>query len=79
MKEIEVGENKKAIVVFVPMPQLPQFHKLIREGGLIEELEKKFSGKSVSIIGQVNIYRAASSRVSAAFFVRSRARRPLAP
>ena len=52
-QEIPVGDNKSAIAVFVPFPQYPHFQKLIKEKGLIQELEKKFSGKHVVIFAQV--------------------------
>lgn len=45
------------ILVFVPVPQLSQYQKLIKERSLIEELEKKFSGKQVLIIAQRRIIR----------------------
>ena len=52
-KEIDVGDGKQAIVVFVPVPMLAAFQKLTKERSLIEELEKKFAGKSVLIIAEV--------------------------
>lgn len=49
-KEIDVGAGKKAIVIFVPVPQLKTFQKIqIR---LVRELEKKFSGKYVVFIAK---------------------------
>lgn len=49
-KEIDVGGGKKAIVIFVPFPQLKTFQKIqIR---LVRELEKKFSGKYVIFVGK---------------------------
>lgn len=49
-KELDVGNGKKAIVIFVPMPQLKAFQKIqIR---LVRELEKKFSGKYVVFVGK---------------------------
>lgn len=60
-KEIDVGDGKQAIVVFVPVPMLAQFQKLTKERSLIEELEKKFAGKSVLIIAEV---RAHTARIS---------------
>ena len=44
-------QNKKAIVVFVPPPQLRAYQKI--QTRLVRELEKKFSGKHVVIIAQV--------------------------
>ncbi|KAL7749267.1 ribosomal protein S7A [Sorochytrium milnesiophthora] len=48
--EAEVGKGRKAIVVFVPFPQLKQFHKI--QTRLVRELEKKFSDRHVVIIAQ---------------------------
>ena len=61
-QEVDLGEGKKAVVIFVPTPQLTAFQKLIREKGLIEELEKKLSGKHVSIIGERRIVRKESRK-----------------
>merc|ERR1711915_606221 len=52
-KEIEVGGSRKAIIIFVPVPQLKSFQKIrVR---LVRELEKKFSGKHVVIVAQRRI------------------------
>ncbi|XP_075419684.1 small ribosomal subunit protein eS7-like [Tenrec ecaudatus] len=52
-KEIEVGGGRKAIIIFVPVPQLKSFQKIqIR---LVRGLEKKFSGKHVVFIAQRRI------------------------
>merc|ERR1712121_334062 len=52
-KEVDVGGGKKAIVIFVPVPQLRQYQKIqIR---LVRELEKKFSGRHVVFIAQRRI------------------------
>jgi small subunit ribosomal protein S7e len=49
-KEVKVGKDKTAIVVFVPVRQLTQWRKVhVR---LVRELEKKFSGKTILIVGQ---------------------------
>jgi len=49
-KEIDVGGGKKAIVIYVPVPQLKTFQKIqIR---LVRELEKKFSGKYVVFLSK---------------------------
>ncbi|KAH0622049.1 hypothetical protein JD844_023969 [Phrynosoma platyrhinos] len=50
-KEIEVGGGRKAIIIFVPVPQLKSFQKI--QVRLVRELEKKFSGKHVVFIAQV--------------------------
>ncbi|PWN53351.1 putative 40S ribosomal protein S7 [Violaceomyces palustris] len=52
-KEIDVKGGKKAIVVFVPMPQLKAFHKIQQR--LTRELEKKFSDRHVLFVGQRRI------------------------
>ena len=51
--EVQTGDRSSAIAVFVPFPQYAHFQKLIKEKGLIQELEKKFSGKHVVIFAQV--------------------------
>jgi small subunit ribosomal protein S7e len=51
-KEIDV-QNKKAIVIFVPVPQLRAYQKI--QTRLVRELEKKFSGKHVVFIAQRRI------------------------
>merc|ERR1712029_1270275 len=51
--EVEVGQGKKAIVIFVPVPQLNAFQKI--QTRLVRELEKKFSGKHVVFIAQRRI------------------------
>ncbi|KAG7253909.1 hypothetical protein CRUP_022388 [Coryphaenoides rupestris] len=48
-KEIDVGSSRKAIIIFVPVPQLKSFQKI--QVRLVRELEKKFSGKHVVFIG----------------------------
>merc|ERR1739844_47112 len=52
-KEVEVGQGKKAIVIFMPVPQLKAFQKI--QPRLVRELEKKFSGKHVVFIAQRRI------------------------
>ncbi|KAL0281176.1 UNVERIFIED_CONTAM: hypothetical protein PYX00_002239 [Menopon gallinae] len=51
-REIEIN-NKKSIIIYVPMPQLKQFQKI--QVRLVRELEKKFSGKHVVFIGDRKI------------------------
>merc|ERR1711993_27715 len=51
-KEIDVS-GKKAIIIFVPVPQLRQYQKI--QTRLVRELEKKFSGKHVVFIAQRRI------------------------
>ena len=57
VQEVEVAGGKRVIIVFVPVPQIAKYQKLIKERSLIEELEKKFSGKQVLIISQRRIIR----------------------
>ncbi|XP_057614706.1 40S ribosomal protein S7-like [Chionomys nivalis] len=49
-KNIEIGGGQKAIIIFVPVPQLKSFQKI--QVWLVHELEKKFSGKHVVFIAQ---------------------------
>ena len=51
-KEIDVA-GKKAIIIFVPVPQLRSYQRI--QTRLIRELEKKFSGKHVVFIAQRRI------------------------
>ncbi|XP_041358360.1 40S ribosomal protein S7-like [Gigantopelta aegis] len=51
-KEIDVA-GKKAIIIFVPVPQLRAYQKI--QTRLVRELEKKFSGKHVVFIAQRRI------------------------
>ncbi|KAF9996041.1 40S ribosomal protein, partial [Modicella reniformis] len=50
---IETGNGKKAIVIFVPIPQLKAFHKIQQR--LTRELEKKFSDRHIVFVGQRRI------------------------
>ncbi|KAL0602587.1 40S ribosomal protein S7 [Plecturocebus cupreus] len=52
-KETEVGGGRKAITIFVPVPQLKSFQKI--QVGLVCELEKKFSAMHVVFIAQRRI------------------------
>ncbi|KAF0289580.1 40S ribosomal protein S7 [Amphibalanus amphitrite] len=51
-KEVDAGD-KKAIVVFVPVPQMRAYQKI--QTRLVRELEKKFSGRQVVFIAQRRI------------------------
>ncbi|XP_008561375.1 PREDICTED: LOW QUALITY PROTEIN: 40S ribosomal protein S7-like [Galeopterus variegatus] len=44
-REVEAGGGRKAIIIFVPVPQLKSFQKI--QVRLVCELEKKFSGNHV--------------------------------
>ena len=59
-KEVDIGGGKQCIVIFVPVPMLTQFQKIIKERALVEELEKKFSGQPILIIAERRIIRAES-------------------
>lgn len=50
-REFDAGQGRKAIVIFVPFPQLKGWQKIQQK--VIRELEKKFSGKHVVILAQV--------------------------
>ncbi|KAF2757916.1 ribosomal protein S7e [Pseudovirgaria hyperparasitica] len=52
-REIEVGNGRKAIVIFVPVPFLPGWHK--SQQRLTRELEKKFSDRHVLIVASRRI------------------------
>merc|ERR1712062_822790 len=52
-KELDIGDKRKCIIIFVPVPLLRAFQKI--QARLVRELEKKFSGKHVLIIGQRRI------------------------
>ncbi|KAB1258416.1 40S ribosomal protein S7 [Camelus dromedarius] len=52
-KEIEVAGGRKAIIIFVLVPQLKSFQKI--QLRLVRELEKKFNGKHVVFIAQRRI------------------------
>jgi len=54
-KEVDVKGGKKAIVIFVPVPQLKAFHKI--QGRLTRELEKKFSDRHVVFVAQRRMVR----------------------
>ncbi|CAB0044619.1 unnamed protein product [Trichogramma brassicae] len=51
-KELDLG-SKKAIIVYVPMPKLKEFQRI--QTRLVRELEKKYSGKHVVIVGERRI------------------------
>jgi hypothetical protein len=57
-KEVDVT-GRKAVVIFVPFKLLKVVHKI--QSRLVRELEKKFSGKHVVLIGQRRIMRKPSS------------------
>merc|ERR1711881_73056 len=52
-RELDVGDKKRCVIIFVPVPLLNAFQKI--QVRLVRELEKKFSGKHVLIVGQRRI------------------------
>ncbi|KAJ7540049.1 hypothetical protein O6H91_11G119900 [Diphasiastrum complanatum] len=68
-KEVDVANNKKAIVIHVPYRLRKSFQKIHTR--LVRELEKKFSGKDVIIIATRRILRP-PKKGSAATHPRSR-------
>lgn len=50
-REIDIAGGKKAVILFVPVPQLAKFQKI--QSKLVKELEKKFNGKHFVVIAQV--------------------------
>ncbi|TFK29260.1 40S ribosomal protein S7 [Coprinopsis marcescibilis] len=54
-REVDVRGGKKAIVIFVPVPQLKAFHKIQQR--LTRELEKKFSDRHVVFVAQRRMLR----------------------
>eukprot|EP00842_Homolaphlyctis_polyrhiza_P004078 jgi/Hompol1/4671/HPOL_003808-RA len=52
-KEIDIEHGRKAIIIFVPVPLLRQFHKI--QPRLVRELEKKFSDRHVLFVAQRRI------------------------
>ena len=51
-REIELGENKLAGVIYVPVPFLNQFKK---DDSIVRSLEKKLSGHQIFIVGDRTI------------------------
>ncbi|THH06801.1 hypothetical protein EW145_g3836 [Phellinidium pouzarii] len=54
-REVDVRGGKKAIVIFVPVPQLKAFHKV--QARLTRELEKKFAERHVVFVAQRRMLR----------------------
>ena len=52
-KELDLGDGKKAVTLFVPHPSLKHFHAI--QDALVSELEKKLPGRHVVIIAQRRI------------------------
>eukprot|EP00232_Nephroselmis_pyriformis_P025482 CAMPEP_0182867140 /NCGR_PEP_ID=MMETSP0034_2-20130328/8559_1 /TAXON_ID=156128 /ORGANISM="Nephroselmis pyriformis, Strain CCMP717" /LENGTH=191 /DNA_ID=CAMNT_0024999479 /DNA_START=150 /DNA_END=725 /DNA_ORIENTATION=- len=58
-KEIDISSGRKAIIIQVPYRLLKSFHKIQQR--LVRELEKKFSGKDVVIVGNRRILKPVTS------------------
>merc|ERR1712227_861109 len=52
-REVDIGDKRKCIIIFVPVPLLRQFQKI--QVRLVRELGKKFSGKHVVVVAQRKI------------------------
>jgi small subunit ribosomal protein S7e len=52
-KEVTFGDGKKAVVLFVPPPQLRDYRRI--HNTLVDDLQKKLSGKHVLIVAQRRI------------------------
>lgn len=52
-REVDLGQDRKAVLIFVPFRLLKNFQKI--HSTLVGELEKKLSGKSVFILAQRRI------------------------
>ncbi|KAM9987993.1 hypothetical protein ACTFIZ_003365 [Dictyostelium cf. discoideum] len=59
VKEVDVAESKKAVVIFVPFRQLKNYNKIQQK--LTYEVEKKLGGKQVMFIAQRRIIRKPAS------------------
>ncbi|CAN0069612.1 unnamed protein product [Ascophyllum nodosum] len=71
-KQVDVGGNKKAIIIFVPYRLLRSYHKIQQR--LVRELEKKFSGRHVVIIATRTILGKSYARSTKTQGVRPRSR-----
>lgn len=71
-KQIELSGGKKAIMIFVPYTQIKEYHQV--QERLVQELEKKFSGRHIVIIAQRTILGKAYSRTKKTSGPRPRSR-----
>ncbi|KAL0241155.1 hypothetical protein GEMRC1_006390 [Eukaryota sp. GEM-RC1] len=53
VREIDLTDGRKALVVYVPVPQLRSYQRI--HSRLVDELEKKFAGNTVFVIAQRRI------------------------
>ena len=63
-REVDVSGGKKAIVIYVPFPQLKLYHKI--QVKVVRELEKKFAGKHVLIVAHRTMQGEGHSRTKGA-------------
>lgn len=63
-REVDAGANKKALIVFVPPPQLKMWQRI--QTRVVRELEKKFSGKHVVFVAKRTILRKPSRKAAVA-------------
>lgn len=52
-REVDLGQDRKAVIVFIPVPQLKEYRKI--HDALVSELEKKLGGKTVFLVSQRRI------------------------
>ncbi|XP_023316894.1 40S ribosomal protein S7-like [Trichogramma pretiosum] len=62
-KEFDLG-TKKAIIVYVPMPKLEEFRRI--HPRLVRELDKRYSGRHVVIVGERRILPKQTRKTSSA-------------
>jgi len=62
VKEVEISDKKKALVVFFPLRFIRKFRKIQKV--LTQELEKKFSGRPVILIAQRKMQRPPASNLA---------------
>ena len=52
-KDVDCGNGKKAIIIYVPFKLLTSFNKIQQR--LVRELEKKFSGRHVIVVDRKSV------------------------
>jgi len=73
-KEVTIGDGKTAVVIFIPYRFLRDFRRI--QTSLVNELEKKFSGKHVVLIGQRRILPKTPKSKKAKQFMTKQQKRP---
>ena len=71
-RELDLDGARKAIIIFVPFRQLKDYHKIQQR--LVRELEKKFNGRHVVLVGQRTILPKSVNRSAAQKGPRPRSR-----